>query len=82
MTLKVNGVRYNWRFQVAEVNKPIIGADFIRAFGLLVDLTGRRLVQPDGPSSIKAGKYPRTFATSFAPLVQTNLKLSSDPDWS
>ena len=54
MTLKVNGVRYNWRFQVAEVNKPIIGADFIRAFGLLVDLTGRRLVQPDGPSSIKA----------------------------
>ena len=54
MTLKVNGVRYSWRFQVADVNKPIIGADFIRAFGLLVDLTGRRLVQPDGPSSIKA----------------------------
>ena len=53
MTLKVNGVRYNWRFQIADVNKPIIGADFIRAFNLLVDLTGRRLVQPDGPSSIK-----------------------------
>ena len=41
MTLKVNGVRYNWRFQIADVNKPIIGADFIRAFNLLVDLTGR-----------------------------------------
>ena len=53
MTLKVNGVRYNWRFQIADVNKPIIGADFIRAFNLLVDLNSRRLVQPDGPSSIK-----------------------------
>ena len=82
MTLKVNGVRYNWRFQIADVNKPIIGADFIRAFNLLVDLTGRRLVQPDGPSSIResSGKSPQTFATSFAPSAPTILRLSSSPD--
>jgi len=33
-----------WFFVVADVIRPVIGADLIKHFGLLVDLTGKRLV--------------------------------------
>ena len=35
---------YTWRFVIADVPKPIIGADFLAFYGLLVDVRGRRLV--------------------------------------
>lgn len=35
---------YKWRFVAANVSKPIIGADFLRHHGLLVDLRNRRLI--------------------------------------
>ena len=30
--------RFTWDFEVAEVRKPILGADFLTAHGLVVDL--------------------------------------------
>ena len=33
-----------WIFIVADVQKPILGADFLRNFGLLVDMRKRRLI--------------------------------------
>lgn len=33
-------------FTYAKVNKPIIGADFLRAFGLLVDIRNGCLIEP------------------------------------
>ena len=33
-----------WIFIVADVQKPILGADFLRHYGLLVDFHGRKLV--------------------------------------
>ena len=35
---------FTWKFVVADVAKPIIGADFLDHFGLLVDLKRRRLL--------------------------------------
>lgn len=35
---------YKWKFIVADVSKPIIGADFLKHHQLVVDLTNRRLV--------------------------------------
>ena len=32
-----------WTFIIADMNKPILGADFLRNFGLLVDIRHRRL---------------------------------------
>lgn len=34
---------FTWPFCVARVSKPILGADFLKYYGLLVDLRGRRL---------------------------------------
>ena len=35
---------FQWVFIIADVHKPIIGADFLRHFGLLVDMKRRQLV--------------------------------------
>ncbi|GBM82790.1 Transposon Ty3-I Gag-Pol polyprotein [Araneus ventricosus] len=35
-----------WPFLVADVTKPIIGADFLQHFGLLIDLKKRCLIDP------------------------------------
>jgi len=45
MTLNL-GLRraLTWRFVVADVSRPIIGADFLAFYGLLVDLRNNRLV--------------------------------------
>ncbi|XP_078051881.1 uncharacterized protein LOC144478034, partial [Augochlora pura] len=40
-----------WRFVIADVSKPIIGADFLAHFGLLVDVRNRRLI--DGTTTLK-----------------------------
>jgi hypothetical protein len=42
---------FTWRFMVADVQEPIIGADFLAHFGLLVDCRNRRLLdgRPGSP---------------------------------
>lgn len=37
---------FTWRFMRADVQHPIIGADFLRHFGIMVDLKRRRLLDP------------------------------------
>ena len=37
---------YKWIFVIADVSCPILGADFLRHFGLLVDVHRRRLIDP------------------------------------
>lgn len=34
----------SWNFCVADIRRPIVGADFLSHFGLMVDLKNRRLV--------------------------------------
>ena len=35
---------FHWVFVIAKVHTPILGADFLRHYGLLVDMRGHRLV--------------------------------------
>lgn len=56
LTLSLNlGLRrdFTWRFVVADVAKPIIGADFLSFYGLLVDVRNRRLV--DSATTLTVG---------------------------
>ena len=36
--LQFQSRRFTWDFEIAEVKKPILGADFLMAHGLVVDL--------------------------------------------
>jgi hypothetical protein len=70
LTLKLNlGLRrdFTWRFVVADVMYPLIGADFLSHFGLLVDCRNKRLV--DGTTSLSA---PIQATSSPIPSVKVS----------
>ena len=46
--MAVGGRRFMWTFLLADVALPIIGADFLRNFGLLVDLGEMQLLARGG----------------------------------
>ena len=54
-----------WHFMVADVQDPIIGADLLAHFGLLVDLRNRRLL--DGTSLSAPGHVAPTSIPSAPP---------------
>ncbi|QQP54921.1 Gag-pol polyprotein [Caligus rogercresseyi] len=43
-----NQKHFSWRFHVADVSRPILGADFFAHFGLMIDLALRRVLTEDG----------------------------------
>ena len=65
MTLHFKGLRAKQRFVVAEVSRPILGADFFSRHQLLIDVSGRRLLKlhPDGSPILS----PRP-AVAFKPV--------------
>ena len=48
MHIAASGRRFTWSFLLSDVAMPIIGADFLRHFGLLVDLGEMRLLARKG----------------------------------
>lgn len=52
ISLHFNKCHFQWTFTVAEVSQPLLGADFLRAHSLLVDVKGQRLINPSDFTSI------------------------------
>ena len=52
MTLSINGRKYIWKFIVADVTQPLLGADFLCSNTLMVDVKGQRLVDPTTYTSL------------------------------
>jgi cleavage and polyadenylation specificity factor subunit 1 len=44
LQLRFSGHAYRWSFIIADVNSPLLGADFLSANDLLVDVANRRLL--------------------------------------
>jgi hypothetical protein len=63
--LQIGSQLYEWPFVLAEISKPIIGADFLRSFALLVDLRGSRLIDGNTFASI-----PTTASMEWAPHIR------------
>ena len=76
---------YTWNFQLAPVSIPLLGADFLQHFNLLVDIKGRKLVHADCPEDVviqaSPGLQPAFKSVSFlsAPQAVQNL-LKDFPD--
>lgn len=49
---------FPWTFVVAEVTRPIIGADFLEHFSLLVDIKNKKLIDSLTTCSISASRAP------------------------
>ena len=52
VNLCFGGQRFGWDFVTAEVSTPLLGADFLCANGLLVDVMNRRLISAETFSSL------------------------------
>ena len=44
MWLSLYGRKFRWKFLIADVTQPLLGADFLSANSLLVDVNGQRLI--------------------------------------
>ena len=70
-----SGLRvYTWNFQLAPVSIPLLGADFLEHFNMLVDIKGRKLVHADCPEDIviraSPGPQPVFKSVSFLSAPQ------------
>ena len=61
-----------WTFIIADVQTAILGADFLAHFGLLVDVNGRRLVDP-----LTALAVEGEFCSTSVHTVSTSRSLSA-----
>uniref|UniRef100_V5GXG5 Retrovirus-related Pol polyprotein n=1 Tax=Anoplophora glabripennis TaxID=217634 RepID=V5GXG5_ANOGL len=77
-------------FTIADVTKPIIGADFLAKFGLLVDIKNKKLIDTETPLSIRGTVknyqtiFPKIFTTEnkYSKLIQQFSQLLTPPDFS
>ena len=71
MKLFLGRQKYTWRFLIADVNKPIIGGDFLRTHSLLVDLANQRLIRLDTLKTIR-GSIASHLSPRISSLVKPN----------
>ena len=60
VSLNFNNRHFRWTFTIAQVSQPLLGADFLRAHSLLVDIKGQRLIDPFDFTSITLRSIPAT----------------------
>lgn len=66
---------FTWTFEMADVSRAIIGADFLHYFGLLVDVRYHRLVDPTDKRSVTCA------VTSAVPTDTPLFAVARTPDW-
>ena len=52
VSLRLGTATYNVRLVKADVKRPLLGADFLRQYNLLVDIRGKRLIEADTYTSL------------------------------
>ncbi|XP_064479097.1 uncharacterized protein LOC135392311 [Ornithodoros turicata] len=84
--------QFTWLFTIASVSQPILGADFLERFGLMVDLARRRLV--DSATSLAVhgiGTFASpqfhteplsALASPYADILKDFPSLTQPTDWS
>ena len=60
---------FEWSFTIADVSKSILGADFLRHYGLLVDLKCKRLMDADTFLTVPTS-YRRSTVSTLCVLVK------------
>ena len=73
VSLRFNENTYEARLIIADVKRPLLGADFFRRHNLLVDLNGQRLIEADTYLSSPCF-VSRVTKTELAPIEQDSNK--------
>ena len=77
MTISFNNKQFQWKFIIAAVTQPLLGADFLNAHSLLVDLRGQRLIDSATFSSFPLSKMTGSAqkSTTLAEVISFLLSL-------
>ncbi|XP_066960735.1 uncharacterized protein [Macrobrachium rosenbergii] len=68
LSVSILGQRYKWNFIVADVRTPLLGADLLAHFGLVIDIGRRRLLDTESCRSLPLSPGPRVpIVCSVAP---------------
>ena len=83
--LRFGSASYEWSFQLAPVTVPILGADFLRHFHLLVDMAGQRVLDAStlriiGSNSATASESNTLRATLLSTPEPIRQLLAKYPD--
>lgn len=62
--------KFTWNFLIADVTLPIVGADFLAKFGILVDLKNQQLI--DGQTGVKSSGGMMTATLHTITLVNSS----------
>ncbi|GFO16288.1 transposon ty3-g Gag-Pol polyprotein [Plakobranchus ocellatus] len=73
VSLRFNETTYDARLIIADVKRPLLGADFFRRHNLLVDLNGQRLIEADTYLSCPCSTS-RVAKTELAPIERDSNK--------
>ena len=63
---------FTWNFTIADVTKPILGADFLRYYGLLVDLGRKRLMDAETFLTVPTS-YRRTTVSKLCVITNKDM---------
>ena len=56
--LQFGNRRFEWSFWLAAVDQPLLGADFLRAFNLLIDMGGEQILDASFLQVISSSTSP------------------------
>ena len=72
ISLQFGNCRFHWNFQLAAVDQPLLGADFLKTFNLLVDVAGKQVLDASSLQIISSSSTPPTNQSPFfTALVNT-----------
>ena len=72
ISLQFGNRRFNCNFQLAAVDQPLLGADFLKTFNLLVDVAGKQVLDASSLQIISSSSTPPTNQSPFfTALVNT-----------
>ncbi|XP_075150889.1 uncharacterized protein LOC142224999 [Haematobia irritans] len=75
---------FQWNFVIADVEKPIIGSDFLGKYGLLIDIKNNSLIHPKSKLCCKGSSASMddifvshvSFSKEFSPIIQEFVDLT------
>lgn len=62
---------FSWNFVIADIQNPIIGADFLERFGLLIDIRNRRLI--DNTTSLTTRGQVKCISTIGLSTISSDM---------
>ena len=83
VSLRLGTATYNVRLVKADVKRPLLGADFLRQYNLLVDIRGKRLIEADTYTSLPCSSIyinPCHLATIYPSANQYHKVLQDYPE--